>query len=158
MELNELLDAIIFEEVYEAVKVEGIIHYHPSELSKDIVEKIKADEEFREEYKEEINKQLRRLGHENLEILAIDPSTNCLQVQYTAYYTGSREFPEIHLKTLLVLHEGLGKDIHEPEVFGEIVEIARQGLGEKNRKEKEERLEHFATLFKRAIEKELVVD
>lgn len=48
----------------------------------------------------------------------------------------------------------MGVDIRDPDVFDKIVEKAKRDLGEKRRKEKEERLNHFATLFKRAIEQE----
>jgi hypothetical protein len=39
MQLNKILDEIISKEVYEEVKVERKLYYHPSELTKDIVEK-----------------------------------------------------------------------------------------------------------------------
>jgi hypothetical protein len=152
MQLNKILDEVIFKEVYREVKVECELHYPPSELIKDIVEKIKADNVFSKEYKEELSDQLRKWGHENLEVIEIDPPSNCLVVRYTAYYSGRKEYPEIHLKTLLILYEGTGKDICDPDVFDEIVEKARQDLGEKNKKDKEERLDLFATLFKRAID------
>jgi hypothetical protein len=152
MQLNKILDEVIFKEVYKEVKVKCKLHYHPSELIKDIVEKIKTDNDFRKKYKEELSEQLRKLGHENLEVIDIDPSSNCLVVRYTAYYIGRKEYPEIHLKTLLIFYEEMGKDIRDPDVFDEIVEKARQDLGEKNKKDKEERLDLFATLFKRAID------
>lgn len=156
MQLNELFDAVIFKEVYEEVKVECKLHYHPSELPKEIAEKIKSDKAFRQRYKEILSILLQELGHENLEIINIDPSSNSLEVRYTAYYMGSRQFPEIHLKTLLVFYDEMGVDIRDPDVFDKIVEKARRDLGEKNKKEKEERLYHFATLFKRAIDQESV--
>jgi hypothetical protein len=152
MQLNELLDGVIFEEVYEEVKVECKLHYRPSELPKEIVEKIKTDKEFRKRYKEILSEVLQKLGHENLEVITIDPSSNCLEVRYTAYYLGCRQFPEVHLKTLLVFYDEMGVDIRDPDVFDKIVEKARRDLGEKNKKDKEERLNHFATLFKRAID------
>ena len=37
-------------------------------------------------------------------------------------------------KSLLIPYEGMGKDIRDPDVFDEIVEKARQDLGEKNKK------------------------
>ena len=154
MQLNKILNEIIFKEVYKEVKVECKLHYHPSELPKDIAERLKTDKGFRQRYQEEVSKQLRKMGHENLEILKIDPSSNCLEVRYTAYYIGSREYPEIHLKTLLVFYDAMGVDIRDPDIFDKIVEKARRDLGEKNKKEKEERLTHFATLFKRAIDQE----
>ena len=154
MQLNELLDEVIFKEVYEEVKVECKLHYRPSELPKEIVEKIKTDKEFRQRYKEKLSEVLQKLGHENLEVINIDPSSNCLEVRYTAYYMGCRQFPEIHLKTLLVYYDAMGVDIRDPEVFDKIVVEARRDLGEKRRKEKEERLNHFSTLFKMAIDQE----
>ncbi|MBE0516390.1 MAG: hypothetical protein IBX41_03210 [Methanophagales archaeon] len=156
MHLTELLDAVIFKEVYEEVKVERKLHYHPSELPEEIAEKIKSDKEFRQRYKEILSILLQKLGHENLEVLTIDPSSNSLEVRYTAYYLGCRQFPEIHLKTLLVFSDAIGVDIRDPDVFDTIVEKARRDLGEKNKKEKEERLNHFAPLFKRAIDQESV--
>jgi hypothetical protein len=154
MTLNELLDEIIFKEAYTPVKVVRELKYQPSELPKDIVEKLETDGEFKKSYQEKIRKLLKNLGHEKVELLAIDPASHSLTVRYTAYYTGSRQFPEIHLKTLLVLYDAWGIDIRDPEIFSEIVEKARCDLGEKNRKEKEERLNHFASLFKRALEEE----
>jgi len=158
MQLNEMLDAIISKEVYKEVKVECKLPYHPFELVKDIVEKIKTDKDFGKGYKEELSKQLQKQGYEDLEVIDIDTCSNCLVVRYTAYYTGRKEHPEIHLKTLLSLYEGQGKDIHDPDVFDEIVEKARQDLGEKIKNHNEERLNHFATLFKEAIDKIRVSD
>ena len=63
MQLNKILDEVIFKEVYKEVKVECELHYHPSELIKDIVEKVKADNDFRKAYKEELSEQLRKRGH-----------------------------------------------------------------------------------------------
>jgi hypothetical protein len=154
MQLNKLLDEVIFKEVYKAVRVECKLHYHPSELPKDLANRLKTDTDFRERYKKEVSKQLQKMGHENLEILTIDPSSNCLEVRYTAYYIGSRKYPEIHLKTLLVFYDEMGIDISDPDIFDIIVEEARRDLGEKNKKGKEERLTRFATLFKRAIDRE----
>lgn len=156
MTLNELLDAVIFKEVYTAVKEVRKLKYHPSELPAGIVEQLKTDSEFRQRYQAKLNTLLKRLGHEHLELLAIDPASHSLTVRYTAYYLGSRQFPEIHLKTLLVLYDALGMDIHNPAIFHEIVEKARCDLGETNREEKEERFNHFASLFKRALEAEEV--
>nr|AAU84254.1 hypothetical protein GZ9C4_10 [uncultured archaeon GZfos9C4] len=157
MQLNEMLDAIISKEVYKEVKVECKLPYHPFELVKDIVEKIKTDNGFGKGYKDELSKQLQKQGYENLEVIGIDSCSNCLVVRYTAYYTGRKEHPEIHLKTLLSLYEGQGNDIHDPDVFDEIVEKARQNLGEKIKNHNEERLDHFATLFKEAIDNDLVI-
>ncbi|RJS73028.1 hypothetical protein CW713_12225 [Methanophagales archaeon] len=156
MELNEILDEIIINEVYKGVKIVSKLFYDMSELTEDTIEKIKTDKDFRMRYKEELSKQLQKQGYEDLEVIDIDPSSNCLVVRYTAYYAGRREYPEIHLKTLLIFYKGMGKDIRDPDVFDEVVEKARQDLGEIE-KDIEERFYHFATLFKRAIDKELVI-
>ncbi len=156
MQLNEILNEVIIREVYKGVKIECKLPYDLSELTADIVEKIKTDKDFRQKYKEELGERLQKKGYENLEVIDIYPSSNYLVVRYTAYYVGRREYPEIHLKTLLIFYEGMGKDIRDPDVFDEVVEKARQDLGE-IKKDIEERLYHFATLFKRAIDKELVI-
>lgn len=158
MPLNELLDEIIFKEVYQEVKIETTLPYHPPELIEGIVEKVKTDKDFGKKYKEELSKQLQKQGYENVEVIDIDPLSNSVKVRYTAYYTGSKQYPEIHLKTLLVFYDERGVDVCDPDVFDEIVEEARRDLGEKNKKEKEERLYHFATLFKRAIGKDLEIE
>lgn len=150
MQLNELLDKIISREVYEEVKVEREIQLYLSELPKDIINKIKKEKDL-ENCKEKLNKLFQNRGYENFEVLDIDPSSNTLRFKYTAYYTGSKHFPEIHLKTLLIVYDGMGRDLRDPDVFDEIVEKARCHLGKKNRKEKEERLYHFASLFKQAL-------
>ena len=151
MQLDKILDAIISKEAYKEVKVECKLPYHPFELVRNIVEKIKTDKDFGKGYKEELSKQLQKQGYEHLEVIDIDSYSNCLVVRYTAYYTGRKEHPEIHLKTLLSFYEGQGNDIHDPDVFDEIVEKARQDLGEEIKNHNEERLNHFATLFKEAI-------
>jgi len=156
MTLNELLDAVIFKEVYTAVKEVRKLRYQPSELPAAIIERLATDSEFRQRYQAKLNTLLKRLGHKHLELLAIDPASHSLTVRYTAYYTGSRQFPEIHLKTLLVLYDAVGVDIRDPAIFREIVEKARCDLGEKNRKEKGERLNRFAALFKWALDEALV--
>jgi len=159
MQLNEILDEVIIREVFKGVKVECKLPYDPSELTENVIEKIKTDKDFGKKYKEELSKQLEKQGYENLEVIDIDPASNCLEVRYTAFYVGRREYPEIHLKTLLIFsYEAMGKDVRDPDVFDEIVEKARQDLGEKNKKENEDRLYHFATLFKRAIDNELVIE
>jgi hypothetical protein len=155
MQLNKILDEIIFREVYKEVKVECELPYYPFELIKGIEEKIEIDEDFRKEYKEELSKQLQKQGYENLEVLEIDTSSNCLAVRYTAYYAGRKEYPEIHLKSLLIRYDVMGTDIRNPDVYDEIVEKARQDLGERN---KEERLNYFASLFKGAIDTDLVIE
>ncbi|MEA1956930.1 MAG: hypothetical protein U9N01_01030 [Euryarchaeota archaeon] len=158
MQLDKILDVIISKEAYKEVKVECKLPYYPFELVKDIVEKINlTDNDFGKEYKEELSKQLQKQGYEHSEVIDIDSCSNCLVVRYTAYYTGRKEHPEIHLKTLLSLYEGQGNDIHDPDVFDEIVEKARQDLGERIKNHNEERLNHFATLFKEAIDKDLVI-
>jgi len=151
MQLDKILDAIISKEVYKEVKVECRLPYYPFELVEDIVEKIKTDEDFGKEYKEELSKQLQEQGYEHSEVIGIDSYSNCLVVRYTAYYAGRKEHPEVHLKTLLSLYERQGRDIHDPDVFDEIVEKARRDLGERIKNHNEERLDRFAALFKEAI-------
>ncbi len=126
MQLKKLLDEIIAKEVYKEVKVKRKLHYHSSEIPKDIVTKIKTDKDFLRLYKGELNKFLQKLGYENAEIIDIDPLSNSLLVSYTAHYSGCREFPEIHLKTLLIFYDEMGVDVSDPAVFDEIVEKARR--------------------------------
>ncbi|NOR78046.1 MAG: hypothetical protein GQ523_06430 [Methanophagales archaeon] len=152
MRLNKILDNIIFRAVYKEVKVECELPYCSFELIEEIEEKIKTDEDFSGRYKAELSKQLQKQGYEKLEVIDIDTSSNCLKVRYTAYYSGRREYPEVHLKALLILHEEMGNDIYNPDVFAEIVERARENLGENG---KVERLNHFATLFKGAMDMDL---
>ncbi len=152
MQLNKILDDIIFRTVYKEVKVECELPYYPFELIDEIEEQIKTDEELRGRYKEELSKQLQKRGYEKLEVIDIDTSSNCLNVRYTAYYSGRKEYPEVHLKALLILYEGMGNDIHNPAVFDEIVKRAREDIGENG---KVERLNHFATLFKGAMDMDL---
>lgn len=68
-----------------------------------------------------------------MEVIEIDPSSNCLEIRYTAYYIGSKQYPEVHLKTLLIYYDNRGADIRDPDVFDKIVEEARRGLGDKYR-------------------------
>lgn len=89
-----------------------------------------------------------------MEVIEIDPSSNCLEIRYTAYYIGSKQYPEVHLKTLLIYYDNRGADIRDPDVFDKIVEEARRGLGDKYRNCKKKRLNHFATLFKEALDQE----
>ena len=152
MQLNKLLDDIIFRTVYEEVKVECELPYCSFELIEEIEERIKNDEDFSGRYKEELGRQLQKQGYEELEVIDIDTSSNCLKVRYTACYSGRKEYPEVHLKSLLTFHEEMGKDIYNPDVFDEIVERAREDLGENG---KVERLNHFATLFKAAMDTNL---
>ncbi len=133
MNLNETLDEIIEKEVYKGVKVEAKLPYDRSELTEEIVER------------------LHKKGYKDLEVIDIDPSSNCVVVRYTGYFVGCKQYPEIHLKTLLILHEEMGADIRDPDIFDEIVEEAKQDLRGKNKKEMEERLYHFAALFKDAF-------
>jgi hypothetical protein len=154
MALNELLDKVIAEEVYQAVKVGYNLRYHPSQLPQELVEQLETDEQFLKRYKEQLAELLQELGHEDLEVINIDPVAHSLEIRYTAYYIGCREYPEIHLKTLLVFHEEIGVNIYDPAVFDEIVEKARRDLSAKNMEAKEARLDRFATLFKEALEQE----
>lgn len=154
MQLRGLLDKVISKEVYKGVKMQCKIPYDFSVLPKDVLEKIRTDTNFREEYKEKIAKQLQKLCYEDLEVIEIDPASNCLEIRYTAYHTGSKQYPEVHLKTLLMYYDNRGMDIRDPDVFAKIVEEARRDLGEKYRNCKEKRLKHFATLFKNALDQE----
>ncbi len=152
MSLSEILDDIISKEVYKAEKVEAELYYAFSKLPKDTIAKIESDKEFRENYKEKIGDEFQKHGYDDLEVLEINPSSNTIKVRYTGYYSGTKQYPEIHLKTLLVFYEERGNDIRAPDVFDEIVEMARLDLDEKDKKDlNEERLYHFATLFKEAI-------
>jgi hypothetical protein len=152
MSLNEILDDIISKEVYKAEKVEAELYYAFFKLPKDTIAKIESDKQFRERYKEKIGDEFQKQGYDDLEVLEINPSSNSIKVRYTGYYSGTKQYPEIHLKTLLVFYEERGADIRAPAVFDKIVEMARWDLDEKDKKkEKEERLYHFATLFKEAI-------
>ena len=151
MPLNEILDDIISAEVYKPEKVEAKLHYALSKLARSTIAKIESDKNFREKYKKIIANELQKHGYDDLEVIDIEPSSNTIKIRYTGYYSGSKQFPEIHLKTLLVLNDEMGKDIRAPDVFDEIVESAKLDLGKKNKKEKEERLYHFANLFKEAI-------
>jgi hypothetical protein len=154
MQLGELLDDVIFKEVYKGVKIQCKIPYDLSTLPKDMVEKIKTDENFREECKDKLAKKLQKSCPRDLEVIGIDPASDCLEIRYTAYYVGSKQHPEVHLKRLLLHYDNRGVDIHDPAVFDEIVEEAKQGLGEKYRNCREKRLMHFATLFKEALVQE----
>jgi hypothetical protein len=151
MQLDELLDSVISKEVYKAVKIGYRLRYEPSQLPPELVEKIETDKEFLKRYKQKLSELLQELGHENLEVVNIDPAHHILEVRFIAYYAGCRQFPEIHLKTLLLYYDREGIDIRDPAVFDEIVKKSRRDLGEKSRKEKEERLDRFAKLFKDAI-------
>ncbi|RZN38406.1 MAG: hypothetical protein EFT35_04705 [Methanophagales archaeon ANME-1-THS] len=154
MQLGELLDDVIFKEVYKGVKIQCKIPYDFSGIPKDMVEKLKTDESFREECKDKLAKKLQKSCPQDLEVIGIDPSSNCLEIRYTAYYLGSKQHPEVHLKRLLLYYDNRGVDIHDPAAFDRIVEEAKRGLGEKYRNCREKRLLHFATLFKEALAQE----
>ncbi|MBE0516862.1 MAG: hypothetical protein IBX41_05655 [Methanophagales archaeon] len=154
MQLRELLDEIISKEVYKGVKIQCKIPYDLSVLPEDILERIKTDEHFRAEYKEILAEQLQKLCYEDLEVIEIDPSSNCLEIRYTAYYMGTKQYPEVHLKTLLIYYDDRGVDIRDPAVFERIVEEAKRDLDDKYRHCKEKRLHHFAALFKEVLDQE----
>jgi len=154
MPLNETLEGIISKEVYKGVKMRCKIHYDFSELPKGIVEKVKTDKDFKKSYQKKLSEQLQRLCYDDLEVIDIFPASNCLEIKYTAYYKGNKQYPEVHLKTLLTAYADSGRDVRNPEVFDALVERARQDLGVKYRDCKEKRLKHFATLFKKAIDRE----
>jgi hypothetical protein len=151
MQLDELLDSVISKEVYKAVKIGYRLRYEPSQLPAELIEKIETDKEFLKRYQQKLSELLQELGHENLEVVNIDPAHHILEVRFIAYYAGCRQFPEIHLKTLLLYYDREGVDIRDQAVFDEIVEKSRRDLGEKSREEKEERLDRFAKLFKDAL-------
>ncbi len=151
MQLDELLDSVISKEVYKAVKIGYKLRYEPSQLPAELIEKLETDTRFLKRYQQKLSELLRELGHENIEVVNIDPAHHTLEVRFIAYYAGCRQFPEIHLKTLLLYYDREGIDIRDPAVFDEIVEKSRRDLGEKSREEKEERLDRFAKLFKDAI-------
>lgn len=155
MRLKDILDEVIIKEVYKKVPVESELAYSPAGIPDEDIERMKTDKEFKKGYLNKLSKRFRMLGYKDLKIIDIDPSSHSLVVRYTGYYTGCRRFPEVHLKTLLILHHAMGRDIRDPEVFDEIVEKARKDLGRKNIKAKEERLYRFAKLFKRAIDEKL---
>jgi hypothetical protein len=151
MAFNDIFEEIINKEVYKGVKVEAKLPYARGGLPVDDIAKRKTDKDFGKVYKEELSKELQKEGYEDLEVLEVDPPSNTITVRYTAYHTGRKQFPEVHLKTLLTIHDERGVDIRAPDVFDEIVELARRDLGGRNKKEKEKRLYHFAALFKEAI-------
>ena len=80
MQLDKILDAIISKEAYKEVKVECKLPYHPFELVRNIVEKIKTDKGFGKGYKDELSKQLQKQGYGHSEVIDIDPCSNCLVV------------------------------------------------------------------------------
>lgn len=156
MRLKDILDEVIIKEVYKKVPVESELAYSPAGIPDEDVERMQADKDFKKEYLNKLSKRFRMLGYKDLKVIDINPSSHSLVVRYTGYYTGCRRFSEVHLKTLLILHHAMGRDIRDPEVYDEIVEKARRDLGRKNIKAKEERLYRFAKLFKRAIDENLL--
>ena len=152
MRLKDILDEIIIKEVYKKVPVDSELVYFPSLIPDVDVERMQTDMKFKKKYLKKLSMRFRRLGYRDLKVVDIDPSSHSLVVRYTGYYTGCRKYPEVHLKTLLILHDAIGWDIRDPEAFERIVEKARRDLGRKNIKVKEERLYRFAKLFKRAID------
>jgi len=152
MRLKDILDEIIIREVYKKVPVDSELVYSPSLIPDEDVERMQTDVKFKKKYLKKLSMRFHRLGYRDLKVLDIDPSTHSLLVRYTGYYTGCRKYPEIHLKTLLILHNAMGWDIRDSDSFDRIVEKARRDLGRKNIKVKEERLYRFAKLFKRAID------
>ena len=149
--LKDILDEVIIKEVYKKVPCDSELVYTSALIPDEDVERMQKDEKFKKKYLKKLGVRFRKLGYKDLKILDIDPSTQSLIVRYTGYYTGCRKYPEVHLKTLLVLHHEMGWDIHDPEAFDKIVEKARRDLGRKNITEKEDRLYRFAKLFKKAI-------
>jgi len=150
--LKDILDEVIIKDVYKKVPCDSELVYTPALIPDADVERMQTDEKFKKKYLKKIGVRFRKLGYKDLKVLDIDPSTQSLIVRYTGYYTGCRKYPEIHLKTLLILHHEMGWDIHDPEAFDKIVEKARRDLGKKNIKVKEERLYRFAKRFKKAID------
>lgn len=154
MQLAELLDDVIFKEVYRGVKIQCKIFYDFSALPEDMREKIKTDENFKRECRERLAQKLQKSCPQDLEVLDVDPSSNCIEIRYTAYYLGSKQHPEVHLKRLLLYYTNKGEDIRDPAIFERIVDEAKKGLSEKYRNCREKRLMHFAALFWEAIEQE----
>jgi len=152
MQLRDLLDEVIIKHVYKKVPCDSELVYSPSLIPDEDVERMQKDVKFKKKYLKKLGMRFHRRGYRDLKVLDIDPSTHSLLVRYTGYYTGCRKFPEIHLKTLLILHNAMGWDIRDPDAFDRIVEKARRDLGRKNIKVKEERLYRFAKLFKKAID------
>ena len=151
MPLKDILEEAISKEVYKGVKGRRKIYYDFSELEKDVAEKIKTDKDFKKRYQKQLSEKLQKSGYEDLEVIDLDLASNCLEIEYTAYYTGCKQFPEVHLKTLLIAYADRGGDVRDPEVFDALVERARQDLGEEHRDYKEKRLKQFATIFKKAV-------
>jgi hypothetical protein len=158
MRLKDILDEVIIKDVYKKMPIKSELIYTSSEIPDEDVERMRTDRIFKEQYLRKLSRRFRKLGYRDLKILDIDPEKQFLIIQYTGYYTGCRKYPEVHLKTLLILHDAMGRDICDPEVYDEIVETVRQDLGEREKKTKEQRLDRFARLFRRAIDAEYVRD
>jgi hypothetical protein len=153
--LKDILDEVIIKDVYKKVPCDSELVYTPALIPNEDVERMQKDEKFKKKYLKKLGDRFRKLGYRDLKVLDIDPSTHSLMVRYTGYYTGCRKYPEVHLKTILILHDAMGWDIKDPESFDQIVEKARKDLGRKNIKEKEARLYRFAKLFKKAIDEKI---
>ncbi|MGC9445181.1 MAG: hypothetical protein ACP5E9_09695 [Candidatus Methanospirareceae archaeon] len=156
MRLKDILDEVITKDVYKKMPVKSELIYTSAEIPDEDVERMRTDKIFKEQYLRKLSRRFRELGYRDLKILDIDPDKQYLIIQYTGWYTGCRKYPEVHLKTLLILHDAIGRDISNPEVYNEIVETVRQDLGERERKASEQRLDRFARLFKRAIDAKYV--
>jgi hypothetical protein len=151
MQLSDLLDDIIAKEVYKGVRIRCTIHHDLSQLPQDTVERIKTDIRVKEDCKGKLTRNLQRSCYRDLIVTDLDPSSNSVEIEYTAYYTGSKQYPEVHLKTLLIYYDNRGDDIRDPANFDRIVEEVRRDLGDKYRDCKEKRLNLFASLFKKAL-------
>ncbi len=156
MRLKDVLDEVITKDVYKKIPIKSELVYTSSEIPDEDVERMRTDRIFKEQYLRKLRRRFRELGYRDLKILDINPEKHYLIIQYTGYYTGCRKYPEVHLKTLLILHDAMGRDIHDPVVYNEIVETVRQDLGEREKKAKEQRLDRFARLFKWAIDAKYV--
>jgi len=149
MLLNDLLDKVIFKEAYEPIKVRQII---PSPLPVDAVKRLEDDKDFFSRYEEKLSEMIKNLGYKDISIVSFDPSSHNIEIEYTAYYSGRRHYPEIHLKTLLIINDSRGFDIRDPDIFMDIVIEAKDDLKDPDLKEKEDRMCRFAYLFKEAID------
>lgn len=151
MQLSDLLDDVIASEVYKGVRIRCKIYHDLSQLPPDTVDGIKSDSRVREDCKGKLTQKLQKFCYRDLVVTDLDPSSNSVEIEYTAYYTGSKQYPEVHLKTLLIYYDNRGVDVRDSTVFDRIVEEVRRDLGDKYRDCKEKRLNHFASLFKKAL-------
>jgi hypothetical protein len=156
MRLKDILDEVITKDVYKKMPIKSELIYTSSEIPDADIERMRTDKIFKEQYLRKLGRRFRELGYRDLKILDIDPEKRYLIIQYTGWYAGCRKYPEVHLKTLLILHDAIGRDISNPEVYDGIVERVRKDLGERERKTSEQRLDRFARLFKRAIDAKYV--